>query len=81
MTDLSYTAVFVFGFTAGGLVFWQVSKYLERFRRVRRDLRATKNGIKTLVKMVIHNGVEAAKWAAMGGLAVAAVIALVVRGT
>lgn len=65
--------VFVAGFIVGGLVFWHVSVALERFRRARRDFRATRAGLRTLVEMMVSRA-----WQAVKGLALAAVVIAVV---
>lgn len=78
MNNLSLTTVFVVGFLAGGVTMFQVAKYLERFRRARRDFRAARHGLKTLVEMMFRRGLEAAKWASIGALVVGGVVALVV---
>lgn len=65
MTGLDFTA-FVIGFGSGAVVFWQVSKVVERFRRARRDFRAAKRGMRTLVEMMLRGGWHAAKGSAVG---------------
>lgn len=65
---------FIVGFVAGGVVFWHVSMAVERFRRARRDFAATRKGLRTLVEMMVHRGVEAVR----GVLAAAFVIAILV---
>lgn len=60
MTGDSASA-FVIGFVVGALVFWQLSKVSERFRRARRDFRAARNGMRTLMEMVISRGWQAVK--------------------
>lgn len=61
--------VFLAGFVAGGVVFWNLSLAIERFRRARREFTATKNGLRTLVEMMLRRGVDAAR-----GMFVAAAI-------
>jgi hypothetical protein len=69
--DLS---AFMVGFVAGAVVFWQLSKVSERFRRARRDFRAARNGMRTLAEMVVSRGWQAVKlW-----LLVTAVLAVAV---
>jgi hypothetical protein len=65
---------FLIGFVSGAVVFWQLSRVSERFRRARRDLRAARKGIRTLIEMVISRGWQAVKlW-----LLVTAVLGVVV---
>lgn len=72
-------APFVVGFVAGGVVFWQVSKYLERFRRARHDFRRARAGIRTLIEMMFRRGFEALGWAVVGLAVVAFVVFVVVN--
>jgi hypothetical protein len=76
----SVLAPFLVGFVAGGVVFWQVSKYLERFRRARYDFRRARHGISTLVEMMFRRGVEAAGWALIGLAVVAGLVLVAVKG-
>lgn len=65
--------LFVGGFLAGAIVFWNVSLATERFRRARADFRATRRGLRTLAEMTFARG-----WQAIKGLfAAAGVLALV----
>jgi hypothetical protein len=52
VTGQAFTA-FMIGFVLGAVVFWQLSKVSERFRRARRDFREARKGLRTLAEMVL----------------------------
>jgi hypothetical protein len=66
--------VFVTGFIFGAAVFWNVSLAVERFRRARADLRATRRGLRTLVEMMANRAWEATQ----GVLTAAGIVAVLV---
>lgn len=72
MTGAGMTT-FIAGFIAGAAVFWHVSLAVERFRRARRDFAATRQGLRTLVEMMVHRGVEAVRGVFVATLIVGAV--------
>lgn len=51
----SHILTFVIGMVAGAWLTWTVAIAQERFRRVRRDLRSARAGVKTLRKMLLRN--------------------------
>ncbi|GLW32289.1 hypothetical protein [Actinoplanes regularis] len=64
---------FTIGFLTGATVFWHVSLAVERFRRARRDFRAARLGIRTLIEMLAKRAEEAIGWTIIGVAAVGAV--------
>lgn len=78
---MTATGIFLSSFIAGAVVFWQVSKYLERFRRARSDFRRLRSGLRTLVVMMFRRGFEALLWLAVGLTVVAVVIFVVAKNS
>lgn len=74
MNDATLMSTFIAGFVAGGLVAWQVSKTVERFRRARYDFRIARSGIRTLVEMMFKRGWDALRWSAAGAVILAVVV-------
>lgn len=70
------TVAFVLGFSLGGVVFWNVSVAVERFRRARLDFSMTRRGLRTLVTMMWARGVQAAKGLLLAAAAIVAVVML-----
>lgn len=68
-------SAFMVGFAAGGVVFWQLSRVSERFRRARRDFKAARNGIRTLAEMVVSRAWQAVKLWAVAAVVVGVVFA------
>jgi hypothetical protein len=69
------TTYFVLGFVVGGMVFWNVSVAVERFRRARSDFAMTRRGLRTLVEMMVNRGVQAVKGLLLAALTIVAVVA------
>ncbi|MFL6115804.1 MAG: hypothetical protein ACJ786_31315 [Catenulispora sp.] len=68
MTDLAIA--FLLGTATGASLTWSLSRAAERVRRIRYELRAARNGLKTLRKMLRREGFALVK--------VGAVVALIV---
>jgi hypothetical protein len=68
------TTAFVLGFIVGGMVSWNVSTAVERFRRARWDFNATRRGLSTLIEMMWARGVQAVKGCLLAAGVIVAVI-------
>lgn len=71
---------FTLGFIVGGFVAWQVSAVVERFRRARRDFRIARQGLRTLIEMMVERAEEAIGWVIVGAITVGAVFYFWTRG-
>lgn len=70
------TTAFVLGFIVGGLVSWNASVAVERFRRARWDFNATRRGLRTLIEMMWARGVQAVKGVLLAAGVIAAVVVI-----
>lgn len=68
------TTAFVLGFIVGGMVSWNVSTAVERFRRARWDFHATRRGLRSLIEMMWARGVQAVKGCLLAAGVIVAVI-------
>lgn len=79
MSTRPTTIAFLIGGVAGAALTWSASHAHERWRRIRRDLRAAKKGVKTLRTMLRHNLAELVRVAAIVALVGVALAWLVTR--